>query len=194
LFQIESGDMKNNEPIILLDMDGVLANFVSASITAAHLPIAEEDVVDWDYYKPFCTLNQFWQRIGTLPYFWIKLEKYEWADELFKMCSLMAKTVIATSPSRCSACPSEKVNWLREQGYLTADSTDYMLGPHKELMARENTILIDDSDRNIEAFRAAGGRAITFPQKWNVNRNVTRSRLDYVEAMLQLHVGQIITG
>lgn len=186
--------ISDKEPIILLDMDGVLADFVTSSIDAASLPIREQDVTDWDYYKPFCSVDEFWERIGAVSDFWLNLEKYKWANDLYRMCSMMARTIIATSPSACRQCPSQKVAWLRQYGFLEKSVNDYMLGPHKELMARPNTILIDDSDRNVENFITAGGNAITFPQKWNKSRSVIGARLDYVEARLQMLVGQIVTG
>ena len=186
--------MRDDVPIILLDMDGVQANFVKASIEAARLPVHEDEIDEWSYYNKWCSVDEFWKRIGTFENFWLDLEKYEWSDDLFRMCSTTARTVIATSPSPCKNCPGQKVEWLRKHGYLESRLTDYMLGPHKELMARPNTILIDDSDRNVELFIAAGGKAITFPQRWNKARSLIGSRLEYVGTILNQMVGQIVTG
>jgi hypothetical protein len=42
-----------------------------------------------------------------------------------------------------------------------------MFGPQKFRMAREGAVLIDDSDDQCRRFWDAGGKAITFPQRWN---------------------------
>lgn len=57
---------------------------------------------------------------------------------------------------------------------------EYQIGPKKELNAKSGAILIDDSDKNVENYRAAGGCAILFPQPWNKNSQYIESRTDYV--------------
>ncbi len=87
--------------------------------------------------------------------------------------------VFCTSPSADAKCPSEKVVWLRNQGFLGPMATNYQIGPMKELNAGSGAILIDDSDSNVQKFRDAGGTAVLFPQPWNENRD-KRERLEYV--------------
>jgi 5'(3')-deoxyribonucleotidase len=186
--------LSSDEPIILLDMDGVLVNFNRGAIAAHKIPIDEDQITAWRWYDPYCTENEFYSRISAIPDFWINLEKHEWADELFRMCSLTAKVIFATSPMLCVGCPSQKVQWLRKHGYLAEWSTDYMLGPYKELMARPNTILIDDRHKNLVDFAVKGGHTIAFPQRWNKASHEIGDRLGYVKRELNRIVGQIVTG
>ena len=60
----------------------------------------------------------------------------------------------------------------------------YALTPQKHLLAGPNRILIDDNDRNIEAFRAAGGIGILFPQPWNANHESQTNKTAYVQECL----------
>jgi 5'(3')-deoxyribonucleotidase len=55
---------------------------------------------------------------------------------------------------------------------------------HKELLADDDSCLIDDDEKNIKAFREAGGNALLFPQPWNGHEtplNPVRYVLDWLE-------------
>ena len=166
---------------VLLDCDGVLANFVGRAIEAAHLPITHEEVSRWNFFDEFMTVQEFWECVDADPDFWTDLDPYPWARELVDAIrSLRFDIVITTSPSRNPSSASGKLFWLRKHGFLADHSVDYMIGHHKHLLAGSDTILIDDSDANVRRFRESGGRAILFPQRWNANRSQVDRRVQLV--------------
>lgn len=155
-----------NRPVILLDMDGVIANFVDQVIATFGWDIKHDDYSSWAYHQQMgLTDQQFWARIDSD--FWGRIEPYPWARSLVSHLRDKGEVIFATSPNLDSETPSAKVRWLRKHGLMSPLWNDYMIGPHKHLMANKQTILIDDSDSNVEKFRAAGGNAILFPQPWN---------------------------
>ena len=43
----------------------------------------------------------------------------------------------------------------------------FLIGPSKHLCANPETLLIDDSDKNVDSFRKCGGQAVLVPRPWN---------------------------
>ena len=154
---------------VLLDMDGVLVDFFGAALALHGREDLAEDwpAREWDM-APVLGLSgrEFWAPINDLGVeFWANLSWYPWADELVALCEEAGGFVIASTPSRRGSSALGKVRSLQTR--FGRGFRDYMLGPHKALMAGSGLVLIDDSDEQVEAFRAAGGEAILFPQRWN---------------------------
>jgi hypothetical protein len=59
----------------------------------------------------------------------------------------------------------------------------------KELLARPDTLLIDDNEKNISAFRKSGGMAITVPRPWNRLRGCANTSL-YLKGMFEIIFGR----
>ncbi len=171
---------------ILLDMDGVLVDFFGATL-ALH---GREDLLDrwpageWDMARVLgLDGRDFWDPIAEAgASFWIGLEWYPWADELLELCEEVGGFVIATSPSRDPASAAGKMHCLRER--FGKKFRDYMIGPHKALMAGCGMVLIDDRDTGVASFRAAGGRALRFPQLWNADHALAANPLEVVREQL----------
>jgi len=126
---------------------------------------------------------EFWKPIHDLGVdFWMNLPWYPWADELIELCEEAGGFVIASTPARRSHSAKGKVLCLQER--FGRGFRDYMLGPHKQLMAGSGLVLIDDSDEQVEAFREAGGEAILFPQRWNRDHALLPERLERVRGGL----------
>jgi 5'(3')-deoxyribonucleotidase len=166
---------------ILCDVDGVLANFVNGVIESHDMPLTHDEYATWDHHRVLGIADEkFWEPTREAGW-WESLLPYSWSVNLIVELESIAPVVFTTTTSACSKCPSEKVNWLRDWGFLGTMATNYMIGPKKELMARPETILIDDSDDNVEKFIHAGGNAILFPQPWNKNRHLIKTdRVAYV--------------
>lgn len=171
---------------VLLDMDGVLVDFFGAALA---LHGREDLAADWPPRKwdmaPVLGLTgrEFWEPINDLGVeFWANLCWYPWSDELIALCEEAGGFVIASTPSRRGSSALGKVRSLEAR--FGRGFRDYMLGPHKALMARSGLVLIDDSDEQVEAFRAAGGEAILFPQRWNRAHESVGERLDLVRERL----------
>lgn len=161
--------MKTSENEIshaLLDMDGVIVNFVGG--------VEKKFDVDLSDLRGFqiptkigITPKAFWEKLHEDPRFWADLEPYPWARDLVNICleKTTGNVTFTTSPDMSITCASQKVWWIAQ--HFPAFSRKFLIGPEKHLLAKPNHVLIDDSQRNIDLFREHGGQALAFPQLWN---------------------------
>jgi 5'(3')-deoxyribonucleotidase len=160
---------------ILLDMDGVLADFLGGTIKVLnrdyHKSITIEQYASefgqwgiYDYYG--ITVEQMWESIDKTPDFWYRLNPMPWGRELYSFLKEFGEVTILTTPNLDPSCASQKLKWLN--GYLGIQSNAVFLGARKYLMAG-NGILIDDYAKNVQSFKDAGGEAILIPSNWNTN-------------------------
>jgi 5'(3')-deoxyribonucleotidase len=160
---------------ILLDMDGVLVDFLSGAIKALNRDFNRDITIEqyadkfgrWETYDYYgITTTQFWESIHNTPFFWVDLEPMPWYKELYALLSEMGDVTILTTPSLDPSCSMQKLQWLRK--HLDIGSDAVFMGARKYLMAG-NGILIDDYYKNVDKFRDAGGEAILVPSNWNTN-------------------------
>lgn len=176
----------------LLDMDGVIADFVTRSLDVARIPLIHDQVTEWAYFEKHMDQNEFWTRIELDNDFWVSLKRYDWAWDLGNELQSIAPVVFCSTPSRDARAAQQKIQWLRDHGFMGPNESRYFLVGHapskdghkfgKNMLAHPETVLIDDSDANVRDFIADGGQAILFPQPWNVNRDKVADRLGYVQS------------
>ena len=158
---------------ILLDMDGVLSDFFSGALIALnrdyHRNVTPEEYATkfgkfemYDYYG--ISVDDFWKTINNTPAFWAGLWHLPWAERLYYDLLNIGDVTIVTSPSEDPCCAKEKLQWLKY--HLGIKPSSVFIGSRKYLMAG-NGILIDDYEKNVNAFRANGGAAILVPSNWN---------------------------
>lgn len=152
---------------ILLDMDGVLADFNSAALRAHGRDPTTTKVDRWHLEEILgVSCNEFWRVIDRDIFFWDRLEPYEGIREWVEELRSIAPVVIATSPPRNPTACAAKVRWLYEHvGDWVVGNL--MIGSRKELMARHDRILIDDKPENCERFARQTGWSHLFYQPWN---------------------------
>lgn len=158
---------------ILLDIDGVLADFVGG--VEKEFDVDLSDLEAWGMATAISakkdinlTKNQFWNKIQSNDRFWADLEPYPWAFDLVDMLKREVgpkKITLVTSPDMAVKTYTQKAYWVGK--HFPDLIRQFFIGPQKWLMAKENRILIDDSDFNIKNFEKHGGYGLTFPQKWN---------------------------
>jgi len=158
---------------ILLDADGVLADFASAALNVLNERYETEYTID-DYARGYgqfgmnkffgITEKEFWAAIEDSPRFWLDLEPLPWADSLYGELLEIAPVTIVTMPNHDPMCAAYKLMWLDE--FMGIHSDNVFLGHKKWLMAG-NGILIDDYHKNVDAFKENGGEAILIPSNWN---------------------------
>lgn len=150
---------------ICIDVDGVLADFVGGVF---RLFGVEREFPD-QYSLPKhlgISDDEFWNRINLAsPEFWENLDPYPWAHELYDHCSRIGSVILLTSPNRCPQCLAGKYAWM--QKHFGEKFSRFLIGPAKEMCARPDTVLIDDSESNCASFINHNGWAICFPQPWN---------------------------
>jgi 5'(3')-deoxyribonucleotidase len=158
---------------ILLDMDGVLCDFLSGAIEVLNRDYNKDYDINqyasefgmwatYDYYG--ISEKEFWNSINETPDFWYNLKPLPWAGQLYSMLQEIGEVTIITSPSLDPSCAMQKLRWLKR--HLDINSNQVFIGSRKYLMAG-NGLLIDDFQSNVEKFKIAGGEAILIPSNWN---------------------------
>lgn len=165
--------------VFLLDMDGVIANFIGGLIRSHKWPIEHRDFDSWNYHRELGVTDEEMWKPTREPGWWERLDPYPWAGKLIDELDDKGEVIFCSSPSLCDSCPSQKVTWLRNHGFMSLNSNDYQMGPRKELNALSGAVLIDDSDSNVDKYRKAGGEAVLFPQPWNENRKHMSEPVSY---------------
>lgn len=169
------------------DLDGVLASFIDGAIEAADLPLTHDEVVQWNFFKPYMSVTEFWDRIHAQSCFWEDLPVYPWAHELVGALRSFGDVIFCSDPSHDDEAASGKIKWLKRHGFVTKGDPDcYVLLRDKFLLSKPGTVLVDDSTYNCAMFRGAagdtGGHAIVFPQRWN--DSLGHATLDPVGAVI----------
>lgn len=180
-------DDENQRFGLLVDMDGVLVDFVTAALRLHGRMDVEENwpAGTWDFPTVLgISDREFWHPIHEAgAEFWASLTSYPWCDELLSLIADSGNWSILTSPSHDPYCSAGKIRWLQER--FGRGFRNFLVGPPKWLCARPDQLLIDDNDSNVRNFRARGGQAILFPQPWNENHALTIDRIGYVREQLE---------
>ena len=151
-----------------LDVDGILADFVSGAL-AAHgktLPYAE---TRWGFPEQigFSGVDEplFWLPLGYD--FWRNLPLCPDAHNLVVAVEsrFSDRVVLMTSPCDTPGAVEGKVDWIRH--HLPEYRRRFFVGPAKHLAAAPCKLLIDDHDGNCDRFVAEGGNAWSPPRPWN---------------------------
>ncbi len=102
-----------------------------------------------------------WVNVPESPFFGWLLEKCANAVGHENVC-------IATSPTKDPECLAGKLEWIHDH-FPPWMHRQYAITPRKHLLARADSLLIDDYRENTERFEAHGGHAILVPRPWNEN-------------------------
>lgn len=170
---------------IFVDLDGVLADFVGGALETFNQPSPWSQEKNLGNYEIDKLLNlsttKFWEPLNSHA-FWASLDKL---IDGFNMLEYLetyypqGQIYISTSPTLSPESSSGKHEWIAK--HLPKYSRRTFIGPIKEVFAEiPNSILIDDSDSNVEKFIAAGGNAILWPQPWNSAYNYRGAKQSYL--------------
>jgi 5'(3')-deoxyribonucleotidase len=172
---------------IFIDLDGVLADFISAAFEAHGSRYDEETYpkLQWSIATVLgITEDEFWAKIdATEPNFWPNIKPYPWLKQLVYECHCAgAKPIFLSAPSLHPSCHYGKRQWMDKHlaGY------EMVLCKSKHYMAAPGRVLIDDNDGNVEKWRANGGIGILFPQPWNKSHEFTDVRVEHVLEQLDI--------
>lgn len=160
--------------VIYLDLDGVLTDFVGGVLRWHGLAPEHRDEVDsWDGIPAVLsrllgrTISDadMWRSIEDVS-FWRTLEWLPEGRALYQDLAAIVPVVIMSTPCDHAASAAGKLEWI-ERELPPAQRREYALTPCKARFGRPGSVLVDDSGRNVEEFRAAGGRAFLWPATWN---------------------------
>jgi hypothetical protein len=172
---------------ILLDQDGVLCNWVGG---VCKLYGRDYDQLASDWVPGESCLrrwlgvsnDELWERVNAEgAQFWADLEPYPWAYGLWVRCNAYAPTTICTTPGFHPSSAEGKLMWFdRHFAPCTGPARsfrEYILTPHKGVVAGPGKLLIDDREFVCDEFREGGGAAILFPNPLN-SRSAQASEAD----------------
>ena len=175
---------------VFLDVDGVLANFRKgiheAFIKPYHYPTLSKKWTFWDDWPDvmFEMVNA-----ACTTEFWTDLE---WMHDGYDILTAVeykfapAQIYLLTTPMPNIESPTGKWLWVRDNIPMYYKRTIITQAP-KHLLARPDTLLIDDKDENVDGFHEAGGKAHLICRPWN------RGHLnaDKTVQMLQEFLGRV---
>lgn len=167
---------------IILDLDDVLNSLTLHLMkTVFHVDVDVYDYLafpveaGYDIIKavsimkgePPIGLSDFWEAVPREA--WQNAPKSLECNWLIETCAQLVgrdEVYIATSPTKDPESHAAKVIWIRENlpEWL---HRQYFITPRKWLLARPDTLLLDDAAHNCQAFRDEGGEAINVPRPWN---------------------------
>ena len=176
------------EDFAFLDMDGVLVNFVAGACEKLGIsdPYGEGSKIlgKWNMFQNTGYpehVHNAWDKS-----FWAQLPKMHDADAIVKMVVsyfTWDQVVIFSKPSTHPDCIAGKLEWL--QKHYPRLSNQFLFGTNKSCSAHPRAVLIDDSDKNVDQFRDAGGRAILYPRSWNTAFRIENEALNALESQLR---------
>jgi len=164
---------------ILLDIDGVCNRFQHYVFNCLGLPYPDDSwyptECGWDIVAAANKIAGYERFTATS--FWNSITREMWANippsvEFSQICTWAVDSVgrehihFLSSPTINPDSVAGKLEWIRQ---FAPDwmQRQFLIGPSKHLCATPQTLLIDDSDKNVETFRKCGGHAMLVPRPWN---------------------------
>ena len=173
-----------------LDMDGVLTDFNRAMANALEKKLpdpwpAGEDCmtalnVPEDVFWWHCGYYAFWHGMPWMPDGKIILDICEQAFG-------KRNVYICTSPTTDGQSARGKMSWLRAN--MPYYSRRFLITPVKEAAANPQTVLVDDSLKNVMAFTQAGGKGVLVPRAWNEAHGHADEAISRITLELTKHAG-----
>jgi len=161
---------------IYLDLDDVLNTFTNYALRFrgakppeySDWPACDFDIVaNAARFGLKTTAQQFWR--GLPQEVWATVPKSNICNALIDVCARLVgkdNVFIATSPVMDGGSHAGKYEWIvaNTPSWL---HRQYFITPRKWKLSQPGSLLIDDSDENVEKWRRRGGLALTCPRPWN---------------------------
>ncbi len=163
---------------IMIDLDGVLVNFLGGLHKALGVPY---DINNYPYEKGKWNMLTDIKRFDDIPAtfeqcndcctanFWDNLEWVHDGRNILRVIMNtfgLEKVYLLTTPMPNLESASGKMMWVNGNLPICLKRTIITQAP-KHLLARPDTLLIDDKDENVDGFCKAGGKAFLVPRPWN---------------------------
>ena len=114
--------------------------------------------------------REMWETIDTKD-LWLNLPLYREAQSFFWRIQEYGNVTLCTKPSHNPEGAGAKRQWA--QKHFGDKVPMIIVYGSKAPIAGPGKILIDDSDKNIEEWREAGGLGVLFPRPWNAAQRVS---------------------
>lgn len=175
----------------LLDMDGVLVNFVKSACEVHGRPDPFEDKGNWglwdlaEYWG--MPLDEWWEPFDCD--FWRNLEWMPDGREIFDIVINhfgKQNVCLFSSPGLAPEALMGKKLWIME--HLPDFKSRYIFGSKKFFLAHPDVVLIDDYNKNILEFEKHGGKAIQVPRPWNALHSHVQNVLGWKRTVPRLPI------
>lgn len=156
---------------VFLDVDGVLTNFRKgiheAFVKPYHYPTLS---LKWKFWDDWPEVTFEMVNAVCTTEFWAKLEWMHDGNDILKaVLSKFNEYQIYLLTAPMPNVESATGRWLWIKNHMpTFYKRTIITQASKSLLARPDTLLFDDKDKNVNEFRKAGGRAILIKRPWNV--------------------------
>ena len=156
--------------IVFLDMDGVLVNFREGIHEAFNKSYDYPTLSSkWKFWDDWSDVSFAMVNAACTTEFWTDLE---WMHDGLNIIRIIWKKFnvnqiyLLTTPMPNLESASGKMIWVDNNLPIHFKHTIITQAP-KCLLARPDTLLIDDKNENVDGFREAGGKALLVPRPWN---------------------------
>ena len=152
---------------LLLDMDGVIADFHTGMCNAHMRPSPYNDPVNYGQFDMAkiwkMSAAEFWSKATVT--FWKNLPVMPLASNVVSMCvrefGIENICLLSSPASDAGACMAGKHAWI--QKHFPEFKRQFLFGPHKEFCSAPNHYLVDDCEKNTEKFK----NSFLVPRPWN---------------------------
>lgn len=144
-------NLNTMQPTIYLDMDGCLSNFEKEMYKIS------ETSFDDASFRLAVKNHRIFEKLELMPNAPKLLNKVKWFNDVNRQ--ILTSVGIENDPEHYRLASTQKTNWLQRNGiFYIPNFVERMT--KKGNYATEHSILIDDTIRAVEAFRANGGIGI----------------------------------
>mgnify|MGYP003647795581 FL=1 len=144
---------------IFVDMDGVLADFIKGVEGPNYLNGPFVNVHDYDSRKIELSNNGLFRNLPVLD------GMHQLMEHIKTECEAKGiywEILTCTGMQNRQIVANDKIEWIREHVDKDVVITCTFKGVQKAAYAKEGYILIDDTEKNIDAWKGAGGIGILF--------------------------------
>jgi len=175
---------------VILDMDGVMVDLHKGLARWLRFDMADYTPGEYDLWKvyPHHMKGFSWDDLGEN--FWANIEPTSEASQIMQMIH-GHNSFVFTCPINfydnkpIKGAMEGKLRWLQKYMPIHFEEGRYLFGRHKHFIVNSDMILIDDHDEYVNAFNAAGGRAILFPRLWNSEHENADKGMELVKAVFE---------
>ncbi len=174
---------------ILLDMDGVLTDFHSASVQFHNVGECHFVEGEWDTVNVMCKqigINEsiFWKSFNVE--FW---ERMLWMGDGREILDTIYKLVGTENVCICSSPANEvsahgKYLWIKKNLPELYSKGNFIFNRNKGFLAHKGVCLVDDGDHNLLSFIKNGGQAIRVPRFWNCESHLKDKTIETIKDRL----------